>query len=558
MKKQFAIIFIITCVFGLRLPASAQSCVSSTCNAASPAESDVLAALPSSGNTNSTVVVNIPGGTAAWTTQLTYTVPPAVTNLTIKGSTSVNCTGAAGTSSYSCAPTDSTVIQDNIAGGFGVWQINGSSSSSNPLVRLTGITIQGGSGAVKGQGLLLFYSNSATSQIRFDHDHFNSTTSGNGAWAGAINGCTTGVIDHNVFDSASTTDSGSVVQGFMVANTCNDSLGYGDGSWAAKTGFGTSGFIFMESNVFNGGLEGDCETSGTFVSRYNTLNSNSQSSSWIHSHATEQNGGRVRGCRAYEVYHDYFNIAGSGSAMIGADGGTSLTWGNTLSHATALFSGYGYERNDGEHHQTATPSGWGFCGSSTTDPNTGSVNGVGSAWDGNSNAGTGYPCIDGLGRGQGTQALNGANFPNALNSATGTIAWPHEYLEPIYQWMNSLSGTPQVTIGGSAALQNRDVFVDNANFTGATGTGFGLAASRPATCTAGPGGTYGTSPTGSYGVAYFATDANSGNGELYVCTAPNTWTAVYQPYTYPHPLVGGNSTSSNTPPPPTGLVSSVD
>ena len=183
---------------------------------------------------------------------------------------------------------------------------------------------------------------------------------------------------------------------------------------------------------------------------------------------------------------------------------------------------------------------------------------MGSAWDGNSNAGTGYPCIDGLGRGQGTQALNGANFPNALNSATGTIAWPHEYLEPIYQWMNSLSGTPQVTIGGSAALQNRDVFVDNANFTGATGTGFGLAASRPATCTAGPGGTYGTSPTGSYGVAYFATDANSGNGELYVCTAPNTWTAVYQPYTYPHPLVGGNSTSSNTPPPPTGLVSSVD
>ena len=298
MKKQFAIIFIITCVFGLRLPASAQSCVSSTCNAASPAESDVLAALPSSGNTNSTVVVNIPGGTAAWTSQLTYTVPPAVTNLTIKGSTSVNCTGAAGTSSYSCAPTDSTVIQDNIAGGFGVWQINGSSSSSNPLVRLTGITIQGGSGAVKGQGLLLFYSNSATSQIRFDHDHFNSTTSGNGAWAGAINGCTTGVIDHNVFDSASTTDSGSVVQGFMVANTCNDSLGYGDGSWAAKTGFGTSGFIFMESNVFNGGLEGDCETSGTFVSRYNTLNTNSQSSSWIHSHATEQNGGRVRGCQS--------------------------------------------------------------------------------------------------------------------------------------------------------------------------------------------------------------------------------------------------------------------
>ena len=29
---------------------------------------------------------------------------------------------------------------------------------------------------------------------------------------------------------------------------------------------------------------------------------------------------------------------------------------------------------------------------------------------------------------------------------------------------------------------------------------------------------------------------NGGEGELYVCTATNTWTAIYRPYTYPHPL----------------------
>jgi Bacterial Ig-like domain (group 3) len=56
-------------------------------------------------------------------------------------------------------------------------------------------------------------------------------------------------------------------------------------------------------------------------------------------------------------------------------------------------------------------------------------------------------------------------------------------------------------------------------------------------------------------VAYWATDANSGNGELYVCTAsgnPGTWTAIYQPYTYPHPLVSGSSLISTS----TGITSS--
>jgi len=27
------------------------------------------------------------------------------------------------------------------------------------------------------------------------------------------------------------------------------------------------------------------------------------------------------------------------------------------------------------------------------------------------------------------------------------------------------------------------------------------------------------------------------DGQLYVCTAPNTWSFYYKPYTYPHPLV---------------------
>jgi hypothetical protein len=125
--------------------------------------------------------------------------------------------------------------------------------------------------------------------------------------------------------------------------------------------------------------------------------------------------------------------------------------------------------------------------------------------------------------------------------------------------MNSLAGTTPYSIASPSTVIDRDIYVDNASFDGTAGTGYGPLASRPSTCTAGPGGTYGTSPTGSYGVAYFATDANGGNGELYVCTATNTWTGIYQPYTYPHPLVSGSSSTGTAaaPPAPTNLVSTA-
>jgi hypothetical protein len=82
-------------------------------------------------------------------------------------------------------------------------------------------------------------------------------------------------------------------------------------------------------------------------------------------------------------------------------------------------------------------------------------------------------------------------------------------------------------------------------FTGSVGVGAGTLAARPTTCTTGVGywatNQSITNLTGMVGVD----PATPVSGTLYKCTATNTWTAFYTPYTFPHPL-----TTGGLPPPP--------
>lgn len=547
--KTFALLALILLAVAVDSPrTSAQSCTTATCTAASASESDFLAALPSSKNTNATVVVNIPAGTSSWTTPFMYNVPSGVTNLTIQGATTVNCTGTAGTSSYGCTASDATVIADSIPGNTWFQLTTGSPST---FFRFTGITMQGGSGAGTKYGALGIYGSSHN--VRIDHDHFNIagySSSIVGGWV-RFYGPELGVIDHNVADQGPNTNSDwNAFQIVTSAAAFEDSIGNGDGTFQVASQWGTINFVFIENNQINGGYGNDCDAAGLFVMRYNAFYGVTVAEQ---THATKTDAGSLRGCRGFEFYHNYMT-AGTieEDAMTGTKGTTGLIWGNTMQSGTAYrFWAASTDRQTNAQTETNTPAGWGYCGTSVNS------NGVGAPWDGNSNTASGYPCLDGIGRGQTTQALNGANLPKRLNSATGTIAWPHQYLEPFYLWMNSVGSAIEVNIRDSSTTQNVDVFADNANFNGTTGTGFGPSASRPSTCTSGPGGTYYTSPTGSYGVGYFATDANGGNGELYVCTSTNTWTGIYQPFTYPHPLVAGNGTGGNSPPPPQNVTTTV-
>jgi hypothetical protein len=303
-----------------------------------------------------------------------------------------------------------------------------------------------------------------------------------------------GLIDHNNFEN-----------GLQVLPWGWAPVASLHAAWSVPTNLGSPDTVFIEDNTFSGPAGQtfqaiDTNYSGRFVFRFNTLTSMS-----VSVHSLQQ----WRGSRAWEIYRNRATGDGWTAGLIRA--GVGVAWGNQHDSTRGPFVL--------DNARSVEPAGHNY----------GACNGA-SAADENLPGQQGYACRDQIGMGRDVCLSNPSS---TTSTATG---WCAQAREPSYFWVNRTgSSITEVDTGGRGlstlhVLSNRDFYNEISSFSGASGVGSGPIAKRPAAC--------------SPGVAYWVTDEGSWNttlpantsGRLYKCTAPNTWTLYYTPYTYPHPL----------------------
>ncbi|MFZ0882728.1 MAG: hypothetical protein WAN14_04980 [Candidatus Acidiferrales bacterium] len=506
-----------------------------TCN-----ESDVNAVIngPTHTAVNGDTIV-IPNGTCTWTSGITINGK----GIDITGTGTPNTGG--GTAG---AGTPNTTLINKASAPFFTFQ--GLTVGQTAKVELLTMSASG-AGSFSITGSVVFVgtcTGSGCASIRVDNINYTAGTWENAlAYGYVLVDNVFGVVDHNTANE-STAASPALVQ--INYSAWQGKGSYGDNSFASPDTFGTAQSMFIENNSLNGvrGSENDWGDSNggggaRYVCRFNTV-VNMSGTGLCSAHGTAWSG-RIRGQRQVEVYYNTVSVGGC-DAIDGLNAGTGRYFSNSISAPGGGCNKF-LALDIPTFIKTASP--WGSC------------NGTG-LYDQVPFTST-SACIDQPGSGQGS-LLSGLT---PILAALGLAGWPNPALDPVYEAGEKMTtgglGSPVVVASDGSQtriLANRDYYAEvsqsaqtssSSPFNGTVGTGYGTLANRPTSCTP--------------HVGYWATDQGnwngngSGQGELYICTATNSWTMSYEPYTYPHPLTAGGS-SGNDPAPnaPTNLSATVE
>ncbi|HEX7655054.1 MAG TPA: hypothetical protein VF607_16210 [Verrucomicrobiae bacterium] len=454
-------------------------------NAASGAYADVTNAVAHAtfGDT-----VQLPAGTWTWTnSEMTFS------GITIAG-----------------MGTNATILIDNLPGPSAAnnWrQFNRFMIAvpvTNALTRITGITFQDGGNPLHDfKGKIEFDGRASTAlKWRIDHCQFVKLNGDNLY----VHGNANGLVDHCTF----------ILQGTAINHygiSMSDS--YGDVPYATPPGFGTANALYVEDCYFTNVIPNSSSSAvydgyagGKSVFRNNTV----WNTFWeAHGNDTSQ---RYRGTRSFEIYNNSFLDNQNFVTAMDFRSGTGVIFSNTVV-GYKIFSTI-------ENYRNVQPNYWGGVnGASLWDSNSPTIylsgiytgtNGATSLtvnganwtpgqWTGyvlvNTNSGRfdliqnntanqisltapkdlapmtftngdAYEihyvgaALDQVGRGSGDMVIDSyANWPNitTVNTVGNAAGWPHQVLEPLYSWGNTLNGNLAGVTSSYANIQEgREIY----------------------------------------------------------------------------------------------------